>query len=109
MMEFKNKHMVVDALIKVVDASPIQSKSTAFYYTSGPQRYNISMQEFSVWMNYVGSVLNIAYQHTGLSLILAAQQEILTASNNNQTSFAERTLQIERIILDLAQTILHHQ
>lgn len=110
-MEFKNKHMVVDALIKVVDASPVQSKSTTVYsdYNNYPQRYNISMQEFSVWMNYVNSVLNVAYQYTGIPLILTTQQEILAVSNNYQASFAERTLQIERIILNLAQTILHYQ
>lgn len=112
MMELKNKHMVVDALIKVVDASPIPRYKLPTYnyaYTSGQQSYNISIQEFGVWLNYVNSVLNISYQYTGLALVLATQKEVLNISNNSQLSIAERTLQIEHIILNLAQTILHYQ
>ena len=112
-MNYHNKQMIVNELIKVVDSSPTKLFPSKHLYPGGNlypgqnPTYGVSTQELDIWVNYVNSVLDISYQYANFPMILSAKSTILQIYGDNRMSCIERVMQIERIILNLAQSILN--
>lgn len=105
-MNSQGKKMMVDSLIKLVDSSPTKNRSP---YIQRNQMYEISHQEYDTWINYVKSVLDILYEYSELEIIAQTQIDIIKIPMQNNSSYFQYTLLVERKLLDLASTILHYQ
>ena len=106
--QYQSKQMIVDALLKVVNAAP-NSQMLATYYSSYlPQNQprTISDQDFTTWLNYVNSILDISYNHTGLNNFLSAKIHTSQISLQNNVSYEQRIERIKYEILNLAREIL---
>ena len=109
-MNYQNqsKQMVIDALQKLVDAAPgIQLQGVAFQYQL-TQRYDVSVQEFNNWLDYVISILDITFNYTELNNIILAKMRILQISSQNEMSYVQRIDQIKYEILGLARSLIYY-
>ena len=104
-MNYQSKQMVVDALLKVVNAAPNSQMQAPYYYVQNQSR-PISNQDFITWLNYANSILDISYNHTGLNDILSAKVNISQISLQNNVPYEQRIERIKYEILNLARRIL---
>ena len=105
---YQSKQMVVDALLKVVNAAPNSQLQTAYYsyYLPQNQPRPISNQDFTTWINYVNSILDISYNHTGLNDILSTKINVSQIAIQNDVLYEQRIERIKYEILNLARGIL---
>lgn len=103
--QYQSKKMVVDALLKVVNAAP-NSQMQAPYYFAQNQPRTISNQDFITWLNYANSILDISYNHTGLNNVLLAKANISQISFQNNIPYEQRIESIKYEILNLVRGIL---
>lgn len=103
--QYQSKQMVVDALLKVVNAAPNSQMQLPNYFVPN-QPHTISNQDFITWLNYANSILDISYNHTGLNSILSAKINISQISIQNGMSYEQRIERIKYEILNLARGIL---
>ena len=104
----KSKKMVIDALIKVVNAAPNSQMQAAYYsnYFAQNQSRPISYQDFITWLNYAQSILDISHNHTGIDDILSTRVNISQISLQNNVPYEQRIERIKYELLNLAQRIL---
>lgn len=105
MNNYKSKQMVIDALIKVVNAAPNSQMQTSYYYASN-QPHPISHQDYVTWLNYANSILDISYNHTGLNDFLSTKINISQISFQNNVPYEQQIDRIKHELLNLAQRIL---
>lgn len=101
----KSRQMVIDALIKVVNAAPDSQMQTSFYYAPNQPR-PVSPQDYIAWLNYANSILDVSYNHTGLNDFLSAKISISQISAQNNATYEQRIERIKFELLNLAQRIL---
>lgn len=104
-MDNQSKIMVVGALMKVVDSAPTLYPQVSYFQPYTSPRSDISVPEFSTWVNYANQTLNIAYNYTGLSIVLSTKIEITQISSQQAVSYLQRVEQIKQRLLYLAKTI----
>lgn len=107
--QYQSKQMVVDALLKVVSAAPSSQIKAPYYYAyylAQNQPRTISNQDFSTWLNYVNSILDVSYNHTGLKNVLSAKVNISQISLRSDMPYEQRIERINNEILNLARGIL---
>lgn len=103
--QYQSKQMVVDALLKVVNAAPNSQMQASYYYVPNQPR-TISNQDFVTWLNYANSILDISYNHTGLNNILSTKVNISQISLQNNMPYEQRIERIKYELLNLARGIL---
>lgn len=103
--QYQSKQMIVDALLKVVNAAPNSQMQTSYYYTQNQPRI-ISNQDFITWLNYANSILDISYNHTGLNNVLSTKVNISQIALQNNAPYEQRIERIKYEILNLAREIL---
>lgn len=106
MMSYQSKQMIVDALLKVVSAAPNSQMLPPYYFHAKNQLRPISNQDFATWLNYVNSILDISYNHTGLNNVLSTKANISQVSFQNNVSYEQRIERIKYEILNLVRSIL---
>ena len=104
-MNVQSRQMVVNALLKVVNAAPNPQIQTYYYVPNQPRP--ITNQDFITWLNYVNSTLDISYNHTGLNNFLSTKINISQISLQNNMPFEQRIDSIKREIINLAQEIIY--
>jgi len=107
-MNQQSKQMVINALIKVINAAPVPYSNNNYYPPVQPNT-DISMQEFNTWVNYANQILDIAYNHIGIDTILSTKIAISQISSQYGISNIQRIDQIKRELLNLTQAILQYQ
>lgn len=102
--QYQSKQMVVDALLKVVNAAPNSQMQIHcyYYYPNHP----ISDQDFTTWLNYANSILDISYNHTGLNDILSTKVNISQIALQNNVPYEQRIERIKYELINLARGIL---
>lgn len=103
-MDYQSKKIAVEAIIRAVDYSP-----TMQYRKNQPQKSmsTISLSEYSTWLSYVYSILDIVANEIGSVASSVTLNQIKMIDNNDAASFASRITQIDQELLDLAKTILN--
>ena len=109
MINYQSKQIVIDALIKVINAAPGLYSQRNYLYHQTYQKSDISMQEFNTWVDYANQILDISYNHIGYNAILTTKIAIGQLSSQHGASFIQRVDQIKRELLNLAQLILQYQ
>lgn len=104
-VNYQNKQFVIDTLVKLADSSPV--KKTHPNSITGSS-YDISQQELDIWINYVNSVLDILSGYINPMEIYLIKNQIRNIASQNESICAMRALNIERELLNLAQTILRY-
>ena len=104
--QYQSKQMVVDALLKVVNASPNSQMQTFYSPFARNQPRTISQQEFITWFNYANSILDVSYNHTGLSNILSTKVNISQIFLQNNVPYEQRIESIKYELLSLARGII---
>lgn len=121
MLNQQIKKTIVNALMKVVDSAPTRSNSQyKNLYTSGysyqpnmaykqgyTEQYRVSNEKFKIWIDYVFSVLNIADQHIDSSISYSVRQKIQNIMALNSLDNTSKTIEICKIILDYARSIIN--
>jgi len=104
--QYQSKQMVADALVKVANSAPGSPMQVG--YLPYNNRNSISAQEFSNWVNYVNSTLDISYNHTRLNIILQAKITVSQISSQRGLPYMQLIDQINSVILNLAYSILQY-
>lgn len=107
-MNYQNqsKQMAIDALIKLVESAPsIHSQVVGLPYQQS-QRYDVSVQEFNNWLDYINSILDITFSYTDFDYIYIVKTRILQISFQNEITFVQRIEQIKSEILNLARRMI---
>lgn len=109
MINYQSKQIVIDALIKVINAAPGLYSQRKYPYPQTYQNSDVSMQEFNTWRDYADQILDISYNHIGHNAILTTKIAIGQISSQYGVSFMQRIDQIKQELLNLAQLILQYQ
>lgn len=109
MINYQSKQIVIDALIKVINAAPGFFSQRNYLYPQTYQSRDVSMQEFNTWMEYANQILDISYNHIGYNAILTTKMAIGQLSSQYGVSFIQRVDQIKQELLNLTQLILQYQ
>ncbi len=107
-MKNQSKQMVTSALIKVINAAPRVLLQRNYMYPQTYQNNDVSMQEFSTWMNYANQVLDISYNHTGLNDILSTKVKINQLYSQYGGTNTQHIVQIKQELFRLMQVILQY-
>ena len=107
-MDIRSKQMVVNALIKVVNSAPGSYYQGNGLYPQGYQNRDVSMQEFSTWINYANQVLDISFNHIGLNAILTAKLTINQLGSQYGISNKQRIEQVKQVLFQLAQVVTQY-
>lgn len=105
-MNDRGKQMVIETIFKLVDASP--SKKDRSLYIREKFSLEITQQELDIWVKYINSTLDVLYGYAGLAIIFSTKMQVLNITLQGNISNMQRVLDIERILLDLAQNILRY-
>lgn len=107
-MDYERKQIIINALIQLLQSSPDmrQLKNTSNYVEY--QNFDISKQEFDIWMNYVNSVIDVTYQYTALYAVLLTKKNIMSLSVQNELPYMQRIKKINDEIIGLTQEILQN-
>ena len=106
--------MMLDALIKLVNASPTK-KSRLYNYSDSNLQYLqenqvhwLRKQEFDIWIDYIKSTLQVLYDYSNLEIIAFAKanvEKVAYAGCPDSSMYFQYSLQIESILLNLAEDI----
>lgn len=107
-MDYQSKQMVINALVKVINAAPKSYLQRSYSHPIECQNRDVSMQEFNIWMNYVNQVMDISYNHIELNAILMTKITISQLSSQYGVSNTQRIEQIKQELLNLAQIITQY-
>lgn len=109
--------MMIDALIKLVNASPTKKSRLYNYsdlnlqYLPENQIHWFRKQEFDIWIDYVKSSLQVLYDYSNLEVIALAKakiEKIAYTEQHDSAIYFQYSLQIESILLNLAEDILKY-
>ena len=107
-VNYQNKQFVIDTLLKLADSSPVKKTHPNSIYGRTGSSYDISQQELDIWIDYVNSVLDILSGYINPMEIYLIKNQIRNIASQNELICSMRALNIERELLNLAQTILHY-
>lgn len=105
-MNNQSKQMVIDALIKVINAAPALYSQRNYLYAQPYQNNDVSIQEFCTWVDYTNQILDISYNHMRHSVILATKMEIYRLVSKDELSNMQRIDQIKQELIKLIQVLL---
>lgn len=107
-MNIQSKQMVVDALIKVINAAPVLYSQRKNIYSQTYQNSDISIQEFNTWLDYANQILDISYNHLGITTILSTKATMSQISSQNGVSNLHKIEQNKQELLKLTQVVLQY-
>ncbi len=102
----QGKQTIADALVKVANSAPGSQIQVGYAYS--PANHNISAQEFSNWVNYVMSTLDILYRYSGLEVMLQTKITVSQISSVRGAEYVNLIDQIKNVIYSLARSILQY-
>lgn len=105
---YQNKQFVIDTLLKLADSSPVRKNYPNNIYGAARNNYDISQQELNIWINYINSMLDILSNYTNPTNISLVKEQITNIASQNNLTCAVRALNIERELLNQAQSILRY-
>ncbi len=111
-MNYQSKQMVINALLKVINAAPTLYANNNLFYNAYPPVYSnsdISKQEFDAWVKYANQILDISYDNIGIDDILSMKLKISQISLQSGISNIQRIDQIKRELINLTQIIFQYQ
>ena len=112
-MDQKIKKMIIDALMNVVDSAPTKTRNSNYNYlpytnpSSIPNLYEVTPEQFNIWMSYINSTLRIISQYTGMGLYMTIQNDISSIANQPYVNYNQKTFDICDRLLKFAQTIIY--
>lgn len=107
-VNYQNRQFVIDTLVKLADSSPIKKAYPNIIYGKAGNSYDISQQEFDIWINYINSVLDILAGYINPLEMSLIKTQIRNIASQNELTCAMRALNVERELLNLAQNILRY-
>lgn len=107
-MNDQSKKMVVNALIKVINAAPGLYSQKNYLHSQIYRNSDVPMQELNTWMNYANQILDISYNHIGINAILSTKIVISELYSQYGVSNIQRIEQIKQELLKLTQVILQY-
>lgn len=98
-MDYKMKQLVVDSILKVMNNSPIKINNNS----------NVTKDRFDIWVNYALSMLNIFNDNNSILMeINTTKNKIISITSMNSDDYLNKTLQINQVLLDLANKIFYN-
>ena len=98
-MDYKMKQLVVDSILKVMNNSPIKINNNS----------NVTKDRFDIWVNYALSMLNIFNDNNSILMeINSTKNKIISITSMNSDDYLNKTLQINQVLLDLANKIFYN-
>lgn len=98
-MDYKMKQLVVDSIFKVMNNSPIKINNNS----------NVTKDRFDIWVNYALSMLNIFNDNNSILMeINTTKNKIISITSMNSDDYLNKTLQINQVLLDLANKIFYN-
>ncbi|MCM1212251.1 MAG: hypothetical protein NC318_11665 [Blautia sp.] len=107
-MNNQSKQIVIDALIKAINAAPTLYFQRNYMYPTVNQNVDVSMQEFNTWMDYANQILDISYNHIGLNAILSTKMAMCQIASQYEISNIQRIDQIKQELIKLTQIIVKY-
>ena len=107
-MNNQSKQIVIDALIKVINAAPALYYQRNYIYPQAYPSSDVSMQEFNTWVDYANQILDISYNHMHLNVIVSTKMEICQLVSQNNISNMQRINLIKQELIKLIQVILQY-
>lgn len=107
MMTYQGKRVMVDALLKLLNASP-SKKLSSNDVVQGKSNYELSQKEFDLWLSYTNEILDVLYDFAQWVDILSTKINVATIANRTELSYINRILYIEQELLNLAQHITNN-
>lgn len=93
------KQLVVDSILKVMNNSPIKINNNS----------NVTKDRFDIWVNYALSMLNIFNDNNSILMeINTTKNKIISITSMNSDDYLNKTLQINQVLLDLANKIFYN-
>lgn len=108
-MRHEIKKILFDALMNVIDDSPTLKKNTGYLRNGIAHNIelNVTQDEFNVWVDYMFSTLKIVSQHIEAYVYETARNQIQRIIENSDTLLANKILEIDKILLNLARNIVN--
>lgn len=98
-MDYKMKQLLVDSILKVMNNSPIKINNNS----------NVTKDRFDIWVNYALSMLNIFNDNNSILMeINTTKNKIISITSMNSDDYLNKTLQINQVLLDLANKIFYN-
>lgn len=107
-ISYQNKQFILDTLFKLIDSSPVKKRFPNNSYSMNNNSYDISQQNLDIWINYIDSVLDILSDYINPTEISLTKLQIRNIASQNDLTYAIRALNIERELLNLAQSVLRY-
>ena len=107
-MNNQSKQIVIDALIKVINAAPTLYSQGNYMYSLVSQNSDVSMQEFNTWIDYAIQILDISYNHISINVILSTKMTIYQLASQYEVSNIQRIYKIKQELINLTQIILQY-
>ena len=110
MMDQRIKKTILDALMNVVDSAPTKARNYYAHYNSHSSianPYEVTSEQFNIWINYINSTLQIISQYIGMGLYITIRNDISTLANQSSANYTQRTFDICDRLLKFAQTIIY--
>lgn len=71
-MDFQNKKMIIDSLLKVVQSAPTTNGPIPYFqqynFNQQNMRSDVSKAEFDAWVQYVNQTLDISQKYTNWNI-----------------------------------------
>ena len=114
MMNRQGIQMAIEAIYRVINSAP---KSTTTYpYIYDYASNDVTPQQFNNWLNYLNSILDIAYQNLGLNdffivrnyIYQIIQQFNINLNSQNKITYLQLVNQINDVLFRLVQNLLQY-
>lgn len=102
-MDYQTKDMIINALMKVVKNAPTNSTNQYAVYSPYQKTYDITKEQFDIWINYVYSILKIISSYVDVNTCLSHISNIIA---DPYDAYASKINTICQKILDFARTII---
>lgn len=108
-MRHEVKKILFDALMNVIDDSPTIKKNQANMRnaTAYNIELNVTQDEFNVWIDYMFSTLKIISKYIEAYVYETARNQIQGIIEDSQTILANKVLEIDQVLLNLAKNIVN--
>lgn len=110
MMDQQIKKTILDALMNVVDSAPTKARNYYAHFNNHPSMsnsYDVTPEQFNIWINYINSTLQIISQYIGMGLYMTIRNDISALANQSSANYTQRTFDICDRLLNFAQTIIY--
>lgn len=110
-MNHEIKKIIIDAIMKVVDSAPskkntkLNSYNPYDYKSTNP--FEVTKEEFDIWIDYVLSIIKIASKHIDMNLCLSIQKNINNIVSQQGDDYMTKTNTICQMLLNFARQIIN--